>query len=245
MTIADELALLRRTDDPRSYLSAESALLNYIRIADEIAADLPPGARILDWGCGRGQMSFLMARRGFDVTSYDVGQTPAEKVSPLFPEIAIRIGDDPIALPYPDEAFDAALSIGVLEHVPFPAASLAEIYRILAPGGQLFIYNLPQRHSWPEMLRESLGLPGTHRRRFTMADVTTLLTNAGLAVTRARRTNMLPKHLTSMPEGLREAYGRLAPLNLWLDGRLAAVPVVNQVAGILEVAAVKPTPEAD
>ncbi|MFN8481531.1 MAG: class I SAM-dependent methyltransferase [Anaerolineae bacterium] len=242
MTITDELALLRRTDDPRSYLSAESALLNYIRIADEIAADLAPGARILDWGCGRGQMSFLMARRGFDVTSYDVGQTPAEKISPLFPEVAIRIGHAPIALPYPDAAFDAVLSIGVLEHVPFPAASLAEIHRVLVPGGRLFIYNLPQRYSWPEMLREQLGLPGAHRRRFSMADVNTLLTNAGLTITRARRTNMLPKHLTSMPQALRDAYGRLAPLNLWLDARLAVAPGVNQLAGILEIAAAKPTP---
>ena len=243
MTVNDELALLRRTDDPASYLSAESALLNYIRIADEIAADLRPSARILDWGCGRGQMSFLMARRGFAVTSYDVGQSPAEKVSPLFPEIAIRIGSDPITLPYPDAEFDAVLSIGVLEHVPFPAASLAEIYRVLAPGGKLFIYNLPQRYSWPELLRERLGLPGAHARRFTLGDVQTLLRGAGFTLLRARRTNMLPKHLTSMPEALRAAYGRLAPVNLWLDAHLAAVPGVNQFAGILEAAAAKPPDE--
>ena len=234
-----ELSLLRRTADPRYYLSAESALLNYIRIADEIAHLAPAGGRLLDWGCGQGQMSFLLRRRGLQVTSYDVG--PAETVGPsrLYPEITVRWGTDPIALPYADAGFDAVLSCGVLEHVPYPAASLAEIARTLRPGGQFFIYNLPQRWSWPESLRDLLRMGATHRRRFTLGDVQDLLAGAGFDLSLARRTNMLPKHMSGLPTALRDAYGRLAPANLWLDRRLAATPGVNQVAGLLEIVAVK------
>ncbi len=234
-----ELSLLRRTDDPRYYLSAESALLNYIRIADEIAHLAPPGCRLLDWGCGQGQMSFLLQRRGLEVTSYDVGPTASLGPSRLYPEITVRRGTDPIALPYDAGRFDAVLSCGVLEHVPYPAASLAEIGRVLRPGGQFFIYNLPQRWSWPETLRDLLRMGATHRRRFTLGDVLDLLAGAGFDLSLARRTNMLPKHLSGLPPALREGYGRLAPANLWLDRRLAATPWLNQVAGLLEIVAVK------
>ncbi|MCW5852421.1 MAG: class I SAM-dependent methyltransferase [Anaerolineae bacterium] len=234
-----ELSLLRRTDDPRYYLSAESALLNYIRIADEIAHLAPSGSHLLDWGCGQGQMSFLLQRRGLQVTSYDVGATESIGPSRLYPEITVRVGTHPIALPYDPASFDAVLSCGVLEHVPYPAASLAEIGRVLRPGGQFFIYNLPQRWSWPETLRDLLRMGATHRRRFTLGDVEDLLQGADFDLRRARRTNMLPKHLSGLPPALREGYGRLAPVNLWLDRRLAATPWLNQIAGLLEIVAVK------
>lgn len=237
--IQDELALLRRTDNPRHYLSAESALLNYIRIADEIAQRAPRGGRILDWGAGYGQMSYLLQRRGFDVSSYDVAAEASEAPSRLYPEITVRRGTDPYALPYADASFDAVLSCGVLEHVPSEAQSLGEIARVLRPGGLFFIYNLPQRWSWPELLRETLHMGGTHDRRYTLAGVQALLRAAGLRVEMARRTNMIPKHFTGLPESLRTRGGRLAPANLWLDRRLAAIPGLNQVAGLLEVIAVK------
>lgn len=237
----DELELLRRTHDPHYYLSADSALLNYIRMADEIAATLPPGARVLDWGAGQGQMSFLLQRRGLDVTAYDLERAQRKTAEPLFPEIAIEYGTAPIALPYPDAAFDAALSCGVLEHVPYPAASLAELARVLRPDGYLFIYNLPQRWSWPELARETLRMGDTHRRRFTLQDVRDLLKSTGFRIETARRSNMLPKHLSGLPDSVRAAYQQLASGNISLDRRLSAIPGVNRFAGLLEIVAVKDT----
>lgn len=234
-----ELQLLRRTDDPRHYLSAESALLNYIRMADEIAQYAPPGARLLDWGAGQGQMSLLLQRRGFEVTSYDVGKVESLAPSQMFPEITVRRGVDPITLPYDNQSFDAALSCGVLEHVPYPAASVAEISRVLRPGGVFFIYNLPQRWSWPETLREVLRMGGTHDRRFTMTEVHHILNSEGFRVVLARRSNMIPKHFTGLPNAIRNVYGKLAPVNIWLDQWLAALPGVNHLAGLLEIIALK------
>ncbi|MCW5882587.1 MAG: class I SAM-dependent methyltransferase [Anaerolineae bacterium] len=235
----DELGLLRRTHDPHYYLSADSALRNYIRMADEIAATLWSGARVLDWGAGQGQMSFLLQRRGLEVTAYDLERAQRKTAEPLFPEISIEYGTAPIALPYPDAAFDAALSCGVLEHVPYPAASLAEIARVLRPGGYLFIYNLPQRWSWPELTREALRMGDTHRRRFSMQDVRDLLKATGFHIETTRRSNMLPKHLSGLPDDVRSAYQRLASGNIALDRRLSAVPGVNRFAGLLEVIAVR------
>jgi SAM-dependent methyltransferase len=62
---------------------------------------------------------------------------------------------DPVALPYPDAHFETAFSLGVLEHVREnqggdEVSSLRELYRILKPGGHLFVFHFPNKHSWIE-----------------------------------------------------------------------------------------------
>jgi 2-polyprenyl-3-methyl-5-hydroxy-6-metoxy-1,4-benzoquinol methylase len=61
-------------DNPaRLNLRSKLTVLTYVRIADEIAQQLPPASttRILDWGTGAGQMSYLLTKRGYTVTSFD------------------------------------------------------------------------------------------------------------------------------------------------------------------------------
>lgn len=235
----DELDLLRQAHGLGDSRATDGGLLNDIRIADEIAAVAPERARILDWGAGQGQMAWLLARRGLDVAAYDVVLAEADAPEPLFPELDIQYGPDPIALPYPDQSFDAALSDGVLEHVPYPAASLAEIARVLQPGGYLFIYKLPQRWSWSERTRETLRLGGTHGRRFSMKDMHNLFKATGFRIKTARRSNLLPQHLPAAPDRVLSGYQRLAEGNIALDRRLSAVPGVNRVAGLLEIIAMR------
>jgi 2-polyprenyl-3-methyl-5-hydroxy-6-metoxy-1,4-benzoquinol methylase len=64
------------------HLDQPVGIWNYIRIANEIAERVPAG-RLLDWGCGFGQMTYLLRRRGFEVTPYDVG--PADARLPDIP----------------------------------------------------------------------------------------------------------------------------------------------------------------
>src|SRR6187431_1410213 len=108
----------------------------YAAMADRIAAD--GHGRLLDWGCGWGQVTALLRERGVDVHAFDyrpdegaVGETPLER----FPDIACTFSPEPVALPFDDASFDAVLSCGVLEHVQDPAGSLAELQRVLRPGG--------------------------------------------------------------------------------------------------------------
>jgi SAM-dependent methyltransferase len=111
---------------------AESPL-NRPRIAAFLrraAASVPEAARVLDAGAGTGPYRELFARHRY--TSTDWANTPhpeglqADVIAPI---------DD---LPLDDAAFDLVICTEVLEHVADPAAALAELRRVLAPGGCLW-----------------------------------------------------------------------------------------------------------
>ena len=223
------------------HLDQPIGIWNYIRIANEITQRVPRG-RLLDWGCGFGQMTYLMRRRGFDVTAYDIG--PADQKLPDVPltrELNVVRSTHPTDLPFTDAAFDVVLSCGVLEHVDEfsqkgnERRSLAEIGRVLIHGGVFAIYQLPQQYTWQEAITRTLGIGYAHPRRYTAAEITTMLGAAGFEVEELRRNNMLPKNLTGVPEPMRDLYSRFSRPLLQLDAALSRVPGVNQLAGVLEI----------
>ncbi|MBI3682008.1 MAG: class I SAM-dependent methyltransferase [Acidobacteria bacterium] len=96
------------------------------------AASLPPGALVLDAGAGEGQYREHFRQRryvGLDLAvgdaSWDYGR--------------LDVVGDLAALPFPENAFDAALSIVTLEHVRDPARVLGELARVLKPQGSLLL----------------------------------------------------------------------------------------------------------
>lgn len=100
-----------------------------------------PGRRVLDLGCAGGFLAEALARRGARVTGLD----PAAKAIAAAREHAeaegleIRyetgVGE---RMPFEDGAFDAVLCVDVLEHVADLDRVLAEVARVLAPGGRFF-----------------------------------------------------------------------------------------------------------
>jgi SAM-dependent methyltransferase len=178
----------------------------YERIADRIAAQRV--APVLDWGCGWGQVTDLLAKRGVVVESF-------------------------VGLPFPDDHFAAVLSCGVLEHVQYPEASLDELHRILKPGGRLLIYKLPNRFSYLEALARGLGLyyhgKLPNDRVYDRGRVSDLLVKHGFRVDEFRRANMLPLTIAG-PFGWRYRDG------IWrLNRLLGKIPIVNFLATNLEV----------
>jgi SAM-dependent methyltransferase len=98
--------------------------------------------KALDCGCGQGQYVLGMLAEGAD--AYGIEYTAANVVqfAAAHPQHAHRVAQGDVEnLPYPDAAFDVALLNEVLEHVPNEAAGLREVWRVLRPGGWLFVFS--------------------------------------------------------------------------------------------------------
>jgi ubiquinone/menaquinone biosynthesis C-methylase UbiE len=207
----------------------------YVAIADRIAADRP--GQVLDWGCGWGLVSALWLARGLDVTSFDgaEGAPEAEVTLERFPEITAFRSSAPVALPYPDDSFDAVLSCGVLEHVHDADASLEELRRVMRPGATFYVYKLPNRFSYLEAIARLLGayyhgkLPNDEI--YTVASARERLERHGYVVREARTANMLPLTLGG---------GRLGGA-IWAANRaLSRIPLLNLLATNVELVATTP-----
>jgi len=107
--------------------------LHYIR-DDELnllAQYLPSGATVLELGAGTGYQARELTKRGFDVKAIDV-PTSSYCASRVYPVTDY----DGRAIPFPDASFDVVFSSNVLEHVADLPSLLAEMRRVLKPGGR-------------------------------------------------------------------------------------------------------------
>jgi SAM-dependent methyltransferase len=124
----DEWLLLATTRDPeRTALEVEF-----------VASRIPAGARVLDVPCGTGRIAVPLAERGFLVSGLDISETVLAHARAAAPELDLRQGDMR-ELPWPDGSFDAALNLwtafGYFESQQEDERVLAEVARVLAPGG--------------------------------------------------------------------------------------------------------------
>jgi len=114
------------------------------------SAPLPRGW-VLDAGCGTGDHALALARAGFDVTGIDYAEGMLARArSKTMPKdrAVFQKADLNARLPFDDESFDCAISMSVLFAVADPFFTLAEIWRILKPGGALLLTHVP-KHTAP------------------------------------------------------------------------------------------------
>lgn len=163
----------------------------YIRQVELMRRLVKPGAKVLDWGCGRGHSAYLMRKAGLDVVCCD---TSTEPVHPLLREQGFERVTlyDRVALPFPNATFDVVTSFGVLEHVQDDAGSMREIHRVLKPGGLFFVFFLPQRFAWTQHLAKFTG-GYAHERLYGAAQLRAMAAKAGLSIVDLWRGQLLPK----------------------------------------------------
>ena len=100
---------------------------------------IPKDGKIIDAGCGFGKWVIYLRRRGYDIVGIDSSELAVARVKEFDESINVEPGDI-LDIKYPDNCFDAYISMGVVEHFEDgPSLALREAYRILKPNGLIFV----------------------------------------------------------------------------------------------------------
>lgn len=197
----------------KSPLSSHSQLLGMVG---------PPPRRVLDIGCGTGELAHALKRRGHQVVGVDYGEPKFELDEFVRCDLGQRLEVDPA------RQFDVIILADVLEHMMDPSALLGEAKQRLAPGGSLLV-SLPNAVHWSMRAQIASGrfeytnkgiLDRGHVRFFTGASARRLFSEAGLRVATSRTTpvpweNVIPPGLggvfTKAVEGADHLLSQLRP----------------------------------
>jgi SAM-dependent methyltransferase len=97
------------------------------------------GRRILDAGCGSGPTTVALTGRGADVSGFDLSAAMIEFARGRLPAADLQVHDLAEPLPWQDATFDTVVASLVLHYLEDWSGPLAEVHRVLAPGGRLLV----------------------------------------------------------------------------------------------------------
>ena len=158
---------------------------------------LAAGDRVLDLGCGAGRHAFEAYRRGARVTALDYSAAELKDVKAMLGALSDEeaatlpvsswgacANGDATQLPFADGVFDRVIAAEVLEHIPADETAIAELARVLRPGGTMAITVpawLAERVCWA--LTDEYHapfVPGGHVRIYSEPELRSKLRAAGL-----------------------------------------------------------------
>ena len=162
------------------------------------------GDRVLDMGCGGGRHAFALFRRGAQVVALDMSEKDLQEVEVMFQAMKLE-GEVPAgssastvrgtaySLPFGDASFDRVIAAEIMEHLPEDTSAMAELYRVLKPGG-LIAVTVPR---WgPEKVCWALSddyheVDGGHIRIYKGSQLRERLEATGLVFTGAHHAHAL------------------------------------------------------
>jgi len=118
---------------------------------------IPKASRVIDGGCGFAKWVIYLKRLGYDIVGIDNNEIAVAKLKDFDGSLQVEFGDI-LDIHYPDNAFDAYISSGVIEHFedgPLPA--LKEAYRVLKPNGLIFV-SVPTVNTIRKLIRRPLRI---------------------------------------------------------------------------------------
>lgn len=105
---------------------------------------VPPGSRLLDVGCGSGQLALMASKDGLEVTGVDIASNLIERARARAQAEGLRVRfeeADAEALPFEDASFDAVVSLIAAMFAPRPDLVARELLRVCVPGGTIAMAN--------------------------------------------------------------------------------------------------------
>lgn len=122
---------------------------------------------VLDIGCGAGGKSLYYLSLGAkSVTGVDVVEKYKNEAYALQEELGLTgftfCVEDASKMSFPDNSFDTIIMNDAMEHVAKPDEVLNEIYRVLKPGGKLYVNFPPYNHPFGAHLSDVIGIPWVH-----------------------------------------------------------------------------------
>lgn len=131
--------------------------------------------RILDLGCHTGEHAFKAAPRVKQVVGVDINLQPQRYHRH---NVKFQTGDLEQKFTFPSHSFTKVFFFAVLEHLKNRSQAFREIYRVLKPGGLLFI-SVPNKNTAWKKLQRSVGLTGfsdpDHKLEFSRSQIINLL----------------------------------------------------------------------
>jgi len=117
-----------------------------------VAKAIPAPGRVLEAGCGFARWVAFLDSQGYEAYGLDYSPVAIERSLAVWPQLRLSQGDFR-SMPYEDGFFDGIVSFGAIEHdINGPDAALAEMYRVLRPGGTVYCtvpcMNFARRLGW-------------------------------------------------------------------------------------------------
>jgi SAM-dependent methyltransferase len=229
----EELAFLKKCF--RAY-SSKGHLANIKTDLQFMYRMSPPPQRVLDFGCGIGLQSYLLAHAGYKVYGLETIEDKSlegflkgkaethiksrdESIKNVWDVIRIRQKAefrfyDGVVIPHQDGFFDAVVAYAVIEHIPPVEVGgiMNEINRVLRRGGLFYIFQLPQRGSYTEFIARNLGLE-SHEYLWNPSEIRSALELGGFDVLKCEKADMVINHPYRV---VNPVYGLLKILNRFL-----------------------------
>jgi 2-polyprenyl-3-methyl-5-hydroxy-6-metoxy-1,4-benzoquinol methylase len=198
------------------YVSADEAWTDShiaLRVTEALTAE-PDVRRVLDAGCGNGNLSARIAAAGFQVTGFDASASGIEHARGAFPGVRFEVAEayEDLRERF-DDVFDACVCVEVIEHLYDPRAFVDRIYEVLRPGG-LFVLTTPYHGYLKNLALAFSGAmdshfaalwDGGHIKFWSRATLSSLLEERGFRVIRFEGAGRVPFLWKSMILSARKA----------------------------------------
>ncbi|HEU5317788.1 MAG TPA: methyltransferase domain-containing protein [Chloroflexota bacterium] len=172
----------------------------------------PPGARVLDVGCGTGTLAAALREARFSVYGLDASTGMLAQLGGQGRGVpAAGFGE---RLPFREGSFDVAITVATLHHITDPqriAETLAEMCRVVRPGGAVVVWDHnPKNPYWPILMKRIPQDTGDERL-VPQEEIVGDLAAAGISDVSTRRSGLVPDFtptallpLAQLAEGLIE-----------------------------------------